>query len=229
MKTGAIIGASVVIVLVIIGGLVFYMSALPPNIIISDINIDPILNERVVAVIDERRVSISDSFSYYSKNGGTYNLIFDNTISVFSNKSVDVSYTDKGKQYNKKFLVPSGTRHSIEVFAYPNSSISGQMQVSGGSGSDIDFVITTKECTQKVKFSFSLFNSGHVAGDVTVKLLAGDKSYWSNNYVLKSDEKISRSDSETIPNCKDLKIVISEQKSTDYIRSLVDKFLNQMT
>ena len=220
MKTGSIVGLGVGLGILAVAGVFLYFNALPPNILISEIDIDPIKNEQFVTVQNLGRVYSSDSFNYYSKDGGTYFLIFSNSFSVFSDKSVSVSYTDKGKSYQKNLYVPAGYSEEIEVFVYPKQSVSGQMQIRGGSGDDVNFRIVTEECTQRVSFSFALFNAGQVNGDATVKLLAGDSEYWSSNYVLAANEKITRSDSVTIPNCKDLKLVISEQKSTGYLSSL---------
>lgn len=195
------------------------MNFLPPNILLSDVNITPAKDERVVRVLDEGRVSHSGTFSYTSKDGGSYDLIFSNTFSTFSSKYVGVAYTDKGKSYEESFTVPPGLYKAISVFAYPGQTINVNLVAQGGSGDDVNFFITTIECKQNVKFTFTLFNAGSIDGDVTVKLLADDKGFWSNNYILKSNEKITKSRSVLIPNCNDLRLIISEQKSTGYFGS----------
>jgi len=221
VQAKAIAGICIGVAIAVISGLVIYYSVLPPNILISEINIDSFEDEKRIKIVDLGRVSVSDSFSYYSKNGGQYYLNFDNSFSIISDKSVSVSYTDKGKTYQENLFVPAGIYKTIQVFANPGTSINGEMQIRGGSGNDVNFNIQTTECKQRVDFSFTLLNSGHVNGDATVMLISGEKYYWSNNYVLKPEEKISRSDSVTLANCNhDLRLIISEQENTDYFGSL---------
>jgi len=134
-----------------------------------------------------------------------------------------VSYTDKGTPYQESFSIPAGEYERISVYAYPGKTINGNFQVSGGSGNDVNFFITTIDCKQNVKFSFTLFNSGHVDGNVIVKLLADNQQFWSNNYIVEVEEKVTKNSSVLIPNCnEDLEIIISEQKSANYFGSFLE-------
>lgn len=217
MKKNAIAAIGIGIVILVIAGAIFYYSILPPNILISEIKIDSFDNNRLITVLDLGRVSGLQSFSYESKDGGQYTLYFDNSFSIISDKSVSVEYNDNGKFYQDDLLVPAGIYKTITVSAEPESKVSGNMQIHGGSGNDVNFNIKTNECKRKVDFSFSLTNSGPVSGDATVQLVLGGKNYWSNNYVLNPDEKITRSESVTIPKCDSTpKVVLSDQKNAGY-------------
>ena len=76
MKTDGIIVIGIVVAIAVSAGVFAYTSLLPPNILLSDVNITTRNDTKEVTVIDQGRVSNSGSFNYTSKDGGLYELIF---------------------------------------------------------------------------------------------------------------------------------------------------------
>jgi len=191
LKTDGIIVIGIVVTIAVSAGVFAYTSQLPLNILLSDVNITPTNDEKEVTVVDQGRVSNSGSFNYTSKDGGLYELIFGNGFLLESTKYVGLDYTDKGTPYQENFSIPAGEYKRITAYAYPGKTINGNFQVSGGPDNDVSFFITTIDCKQYVKFSFTLFNSGHEDGKAVVKLLADNHPIWLNDYDVKAEEKVT--------------------------------------
>lgn len=202
------LGAVLVLIIVIvilgsIGSVVIYQVAQQPNIQATAINIPAsTTNPQSSTVVNEGTVSNSGSFDYSTPLYGTYALVFDNTFSTFSSKSVSVSYAATGYQGgSRSFLVNPGTTQSITFNLKPGDEISGSFSVSGGSGNDVDFYITAETCSQTIDFSFTLVNSGSANGYATVQFQADGQSYWSNKFFVVPGQQLPETGSVVLSDC----------------------------
>ncbi len=210
IQTGAVnpeakrtIGIGIAIAAAIAIGVVGYQLSLQPDIQVSELNVSRDKNTEFVKVLDYGRVSNYASFDYTAPQDGTYYIVLENDFSFFSSKYVVGSYSDKGKFYLMGFDIPPGNYESIPVYAYASQSISGEFNINGGSGNDVDFSISQERCSQKVFFSFSLGNYGPVSGNAQVKLVADGNTVWTNEYYVETQKQISKKESITISDCND--------------------------
>ena len=203
----------VIIVLVIVAvalvagagyaGTTVYQAAQQPNIQATAISIgQPVMDPRVTTVLNDGRVSNSGSFDYTSVLPGTYTLVFDNSFSTFSSKSVSVTYTAAGAPHSQSFVVAPGNAEDISNTLLANQALVGSFAVSGGSGNDVDFSITASTCTQTVNFSFTLVNPGQANGFAIVHLTVDGQSQWSNRYFVSQGQQVAGSGSLTLTDCK---------------------------
>ena len=164
-----------------IGIYLFYEVSLQPNIQVTSIEITPPIKETIKKnVIDLGRVSRSSSFNYNADKTGIYTMVFSNTFSTFSSKSVSVTYSADERSDTQSFKVPPGTIRSIPFALSSGQKIEGSFTVSGGSGNDVNFLIERETGTQNLSFSFKLVNSGSADGYADVNIQAYSKTVWSN-------------------------------------------------
>jgi hypothetical protein len=150
-------------------GITVYQASQQPNIQATAIVIgQPITDPRLSTVLDDGRVANSASFGYTTVLPGTYTLVFENSFSTFSSKSVYATYTAAGATHTQSFAVSAGSAQNIANNLLANQVLSGSFTVTGGSGNDVNFYITASTCTQTVTFSFSLVNPGAANGFATV-------------------------------------------------------------
>lgn len=117
-----------------------------------------------------RKVSGSGSFSYTASVGGLAYLVFDNSFSTFSSKSVSAEYSVAGVQSSQSFTVGAGDVNTIGVSLNGGQTVSGTFTASGGSGNDVDFSITLSTCSQTIPFTANLVDSGGANGYAVVSL-----------------------------------------------------------
>lgn len=215
LGVGAII--VIIIVLVILGGIgvpAIYYAAQQPNIQATAVNVPPsTTNPQFSTVVNEGTVADSGTFDYTASQVGTYELVFDNTFSTFSSKSVSVSYSATGYQSGSKpFNVNPGNTQGLTFNLNSGDRLSGSFSVSGGSGNDVDFYITAKTCTQTVNFSFTLVNSGSASGYATVQFTFDGQSYWSNQFFVSSGQQITETGSIVLSDCNshNYEVVVSQ-------------------
>jgi hypothetical protein len=195
--------AGIVIILVLIGGFLLYQSSLQPNIQVTAVNIDtPTQTPASSTVVDEGRVSSSATFSYTVSLYGSYVLVWDNSFSTFSSKSVSGSYTVNGiNQQTFSFTVTAGNSETLTLTLTPNDVLAGSFTVSGGSGNDVNFYITANTCSEVIAFSFTLVNSGTANGYSTVAFQSDTASPWSNRYYVQFNQQLPESGSVTLQDC----------------------------
>ncbi len=215
------VGAIVIIVLVVaviggIGGTVIYQAAQLPNIQATEISVPQATSDpRSSTVVNDGRVVTSDAFDYTTTLPGTYALVFDNGFSVFTSKSVSVTYTVGGTSNTKSFVVNAGNFEKISFTLQTGDRVSGSFSVSGGSN-DVDFYITAQTCTQTVNFSFTLVNSGSANGYATVQFQVDGQVYWHNRYFVAQGQHLPESGSLVLSDCAGhaYNVVVAEVQKT---------------
>jgi hypothetical protein len=212
----------IVIVVVVIaggglGGTVIYQAAQQPNIQATSVNIPQATsNPQSSTVVNGGMVANSGTFDYTTTLPGKYVLVFDNSFSVFSSKSVSVSYTAAGTSGTKSFVVSAGNSETISFTLTTGQRLYGSFTVSGGSGNDVDFYVTAQTCTQTVNFSFTLVNSGSANGYATVRFQSDGTSIWSNRYYVAQGQQLPESGNVVLPDCSGhaYNIVVSQTEKT---------------
>jgi hypothetical protein len=183
-------------------GINVYQASQLPNIQATAIVIGhPVTDPILSTVLDDGRVANSASFGYTTVLPGTYTLVFDNSFSTFSSKSVYATYTAAGATHTQSFVVSAGNAQNIANNLSANQVLSGSFTVTGGSGNDVNFYITASTCTQTVTFSFTLVNPGAANGFATVHFNVDGQSQWSNRYLVSQSQQVPGSGSVTLPDC----------------------------
>lgn len=217
-KLVLVIIIGIVIVIIIAGsfvGATVYQAAQQPNIQATAINIaQPAASPRTANALDDGRVSNSGSFDYTTGQSGTYILVFDNSFSTFSTKSVGVTYNVAGSDQTRSFSVPPGTTQQISYNLATGQRIHGSFTIAGGSGNDINFYITASTCSETVSFSFTLVNPGPASGFATVHFTVDGQTQWSNRYLVPNGGQVPATGSVTLPDCNShtMNIVVSAQE-----------------
>ena len=218
LGVGAI--ALVIILVVILGGIggtLIYQAAQQPNIQVTNINIPQATAiPRTSTVVDGGRVVNSGTFDYTTTLPGTYTLVFDNSFSVFSSKSVAVSFTVAGASDSNSFVVQPGNVANLDFTLTAGNRLTGTFSVSGGSGDDIDFYVTARTCTQTVNFSFVLVNSGSANGYATVQFQVDGQAFWTNRYFVAQGQQLPENGSVVLSDCNGhaYNIVVSKTEKT---------------
>ncbi len=215
-----IIAVIVAVAIVIVGGLAgsiyFSRIAEQPNIQATSANIpQPVANPQTTRVLDDGRVSGTASFNYVAKLPGSYSLIFDNSFSTFSSKSVALTWTDAaGAPHAQTFSIPPGNDYTITTDMKQNQIVSGSFSVAGGSGNDVNFYINAQTCTETVTFSFTLVNSGNANGYATVRLQVDGQAVWTNRYYVPQGQQVPENGSVTLSDCNShsINVVVSSQE-----------------
>ncbi len=215
LGAGAIIGIILLVILGGIGGTVIYRTSQQPNIQATAINIgSPITDPRFGNVVNDGRVVNSASFDYTTSLPGTYSLVWDNSFSVFTSKSVSVTYTVSGSTHTQSFTVQPGHSEELSFNLGVQDRIYGNFAVSGGSN-DVNFHITAQTCTQTVSFSFTLVNPGNANGFATARLTEdGHDAPWSNRYYVPQGGQVQGGGTITLPDCGShiFNVVVSTQE-----------------
>lgn len=214
------LGIIIVIIIVIVvasslGGVVVYQAAQQPNIQPTAINIaQPITSPRTTNAVNDGRVTGSGSFDYTTDQSGTYTLVFDNSFSTFSTKSVAVSYTVSGSDQSRSFSVSPGTYQQISYTLVAGQRIRGTFTIAGGSGNDVNFYITASTCSETVNFTATLVNPGPASGFATVHLNVDGQTQWSNQYLVPNGGQVAVSGSVTLSDCNShaMNVVVSAQQ-----------------
>lgn len=185
-----------------IGGTVIYRAAQQPNIQVTEVNVPQgTAHPRSSTVVDKGTVVNSGTFDYTTTLPGTYALIFDNSFSIFSSKSVSVTYTVAGTSDAKSFVVNPGNVERLSFDLSAGQRLSGSFAVSGGSGNDVVFSITARTCTQTVSFSFTLVNSGSANGYATVQFQVDGQTMWTNRYFVAEGQQLPKTGSVDLSDC----------------------------
>lgn len=189
-------------------------AARQPNIQATSINIQPTSDPRYSTVVNDGIVANSATFDYSAPLSGTYTLVFDNSFSTFSSKSVSLTYTVSGASHTQSFVVSAGDAQKFSLNLNTGVEISGSFSVSGGSGNDIEFYITARTCTQTVNFSFTLVNSGDSNGYATVHFTADGLTYWTNRYYVPQSQQVTESGNVILGDCSGHveNIVVTQQE-----------------
>lgn len=207
--TGAFSGHRVIPVVVVVGfvvlagiGLVYWSQpAQQPRIQAVEVNIaPPVANPRAWTVL-AANVSGHGAFSHIAKLPGSYSMVFNNSISPFSPKTVTLNWTDpNGVSRPQTFTVDPGGLYNLTVQMKLNQAISGNFSVSGNPGNEIGFSLTARACTDHVSFSFSLVNGG-ASGYARVQLLVDGRALWTNRYFVAQGGQVPGSGYVTLLDC----------------------------
>jgi hypothetical protein len=212
--------ALLVVVVVVVGvvGYYAYENSFQPNIQATDIQPGtPTTYPQTTIAQSESLVSVSGSFSYTATANGAAYLVFDNSFSFISSKSVTVSYTIAGQgSSSQSFNVPAGSAYTLQIPLNEGQSVSGTFSVSGGSGNDVNFEIEQYTCSQSVPFSLVLVNSGNSNGYATLVLQTeSGVQVFTNVYYVMAGQQLPVSGSAAIADCAThtLSPTISVQKA----------------
>jgi hypothetical protein len=200
--TKAIVALS--LVLVIGAASVYYLVevAPEPNLQLTAIkSAIPVTTPLSQNVQDQGLVSSSGTFSYTASLKGSYYLTFDNSFSIFSSKSLSVSYSVAGKQYDTGVSLRPGDTKNIFVALDSGGQVSGSFTVSGGSGNDVNFYVVGNTCTEVVSFASTLVNSGPVSGYASVAYQSDGSSIWTNKYFVPAGQQVPISGSASLSDC----------------------------
>lgn len=206
MKKGTRVIIAVLFVIMVLGGAAsaYYVieMAPQPNMQVTAVEAGQPARDRVSQQVqDQGTVSGTASFSYTVSQKGDYYLAFDNTFSFFSSKYVSINYTVGGKQYNTGVSLGAGQTKSIYVGLDANGQVSGSFKTVGGSGNDVTFYIVGDTCNETVPFSFTLVNSGTVAGYATVAYQSDGSTLWTNKYYVTSGQQLPVSGAAQLSDC----------------------------
>jgi len=215
----AVIGIAIIIVALVVaggyGGNRIYQDSLQPNIQATAVNIGtPSMNPSSSTPVDDGRVTSPGSFDYTADLPGTYTLVWDNSFSVFTSKSVSVTYTVSGSTHSQSFTVQPGHSSDLSFNLGTGDRIYGNFAVSGGSN-DVNFYINAQTCSETVSFSFTLVNPGNSNGFATAQLLEdGKDTTWSNRYYVPQGGQVQGGSTVTLPDCAShiLSVSISTQE-----------------
>jgi hypothetical protein len=164
-----------------------YQNSLQPNIQSTQNSIttpDPIPN--LVSQVSQSRVSASGSFDFKATYRAYFYLYFDNSFSMFSSKTVHLTYTTTSPVTNDDvtFDVSAGNYHYIRVLLDVGQQLSGSFSITGGSGNDVNFWINYYTFTQQPSFRSVLVNAGTSDGFANVAFTVDGVSVWSNKFFL---------------------------------------------
>ena len=219
LSRNAVIGIVLIVAVLVAGGAYggnrIYQDSLQPNIQATAVSFatpraDPVSSTPV----DQGRVTSPGSFDYTTTLSGTYTLVWDNSFSVVTSKSVSVTYTVSGSTKSTSFTVQPGHAQDLSFSLGTGDRIYGSFAVSGGNN-DVNFYITAQTCSQTVSFSFTLVNPGNANGFATARLTEdGHDASWSNRYYVPQGGQVSGSGTATFPDCSThtLNIVVSLQE-----------------
>jgi hypothetical protein len=194
----------VVAVVGAVGGFYAYTSSQQPNIQVTDFVVgSPSTNPQYSTVQDQGRVSGDGSFSYTSTGNGAVILVFDNSFSIISSKSVSISYSVAGGAGQTASLsVSPGDVQEESIPTTTGQSVTGTFSVLGGSGNDIDFSIQQYTCTQTVPVSFVLVNSGSANGYATVAITTENGAQvFQNRFYVTVGQQLPENGQATISDC----------------------------
>jgi hypothetical protein len=216
-----VIGIIIIIAALVVaggyGGNRIYQDSLQPNIQATAVNIGtPSMNPSSSTPIDNGRVTSPGSFDYTTSLRGTYSLVWDNSFSVFTSKSVSVTYTVSGSTHSQSFTVSPGHSYELSFNLGTADRIYGNFVVSGGSN-DVNFYITAQTCSETVSFSFTLVNPGNANGFATARLLEdGKDTTWSNRYYVPQGGQAQGGGTANLPDCAShiFSVSISTQEKT---------------
>jgi len=218
----AAIGTSIIALAIItiavvasIGGYFLYTDSQQPDIQITNANIaHPVQSPQSTDVFNQGRVSSYSSFDYVADLPGSYVMTFDNTFSLFSSKTVTLSYSANGPVNQQTFTVGTSQSYVVSVNLAAGHLLNGSFQVSGGSGNDIDFYIVGNTCTESVNFSFVLVNSGSANGYVNVSFQSDGNSIWSNRYYVQMGQQSTENGSAALTDCNThtFNLVVTQQQ-----------------
>lgn len=189
-----------------------------PNIQATKVSFSPSNQPISTTVVSDGRVSRSHAFSYTATHPGTYMLVFDNSFSTISTKSVELSYRAAGQGLSVAFEIPPGTSkfQAIDV-ELAGEVVSGSFTIFGGSGNDVEFQIITSRCElQRVSFQFTLVNGGTTDGFASVILLVDGKlSDWSNKYYVPQGQQVLETGTAILNDCDkhNFSLEVSQTKS----------------
>jgi hypothetical protein len=215
----ALIGIAIIIVALVVaggyGGTRVYQASFQPNIQATAVSIGaPSTNPSSSTPVDNGRVTSPGSFDYTTNLPGTYALVWDNSFSVFTSKSISVTYTVSGSTHSQSFTVQPGHYSELSFDLGTGDRIYGNFAISGGSN-DVNFYITAQTCTETVGFTFTLVNPGNANGFATARLLEdGKDTSWSNRYYVPQGGQAQGSGTITLPDCAShiLSVSISTQE-----------------
>lgn len=208
----------IIVILVIVSGVGYYLyeASQQPNIQATNLQVGTaVTNPQTTTVQNQGRVSNSGSFSYSPPVNLEVYLVFDNSFSIISSKSVSLSYSVSGSSNSKSFSVGAGQISTIQVPINGGQTISGTFSVSGGSGNDIDFSVQQYTCSQTVPFSVTLVNSGKASGYVVLTLhTETGAQVFSNKYYVTLGQQLPISGQANIGDCAShtLSSTISQQQ-----------------
>ncbi len=199
------------------GGNRIYQDSLQPNIQATAVNIGtPSMNPSSSTPVDNGRVTSPGTFDYTTSLPGTYALVWDNTFSVITSKSVSVTYTVSGSAHTQSFTVQAGHSYELSFNLGTGDRMYGNFAISGGAN-DVNFYITAQTCSETVSFSFTLVNPGNANGFATARLLEdGKDTTWSNRYYVPQGGQAQGSGALDLPDCAShvLSVSISTQEKT---------------
>ncbi|HVH15121.1 MAG TPA: hypothetical protein VNA15_05315 [Candidatus Angelobacter sp.] len=155
----------------------------------------------MATVYNGGRVSSSGAFDYTTTRPGTYTLVFDNTFSFSSYKFVSAAYSVAGTSYTKSFSIVPGANQTFPYDLSTGQRLVGQFNVTGGSGNDVNFYVTSLTCSQTVFFSFTLVNSGTADGYATVQFQVDGQAFWHNRYFVAQGQHLPESGSVVLSDC----------------------------
>src|SRR6266852_7050363 len=138
LSKNAVIGIIIIVAALIVaggyGGNRIYQDSLQPNIQATAVNIGtPSTNPSSSTPVDDGRVTSPGSFDYTTSLPGTYALVWDNSFSVITSKSVSVTYTVSGSSHTQSFTVKPGTYQELSFSLSTGDRIYGNFAVSVGS------------------------------------------------------------------------------------------------
>ena len=221
LSRNAIIGIVIIAVVLVAGGAYggnrIYQDSLQPNVQATAINIGTPTTDPVSSTpVDQGRVTSPGAFDYTTSLVGTYDLVWDNSFSVFTSKSVSVSYTvSASSTKSTSFTVQPGRVEELSFDLGTGDRIYGTFAVSGGSN-DVNFYIISHTCSQTVSFSFTLVNPGNANGFGTARLTEdGHNTDWSNRYYVPQGGQAQGSGTITFPDCSShiLNVVVTQEKA----------------
>ncbi len=219
LSRNAVIGIVIIVAALVVvggyGGNRIYQASFQPNIQATAVSIGmPSTSPSSSRAVDDGRVTSPGSFDYTTSLPGTYALVWDNSFSVITSKSVSVTYTVSGSSHTQSFTVKPGTYQELSFSLGTGDRIYGNFAVSGGSN-DVNFYITAQTCTETVGFSFTLVNPGNANGFATARLLEdGKDTTWSNRYYVPQGGQAQGGGTVTLPDCAShiLSVSISTQE-----------------
>jgi hypothetical protein len=206
---------AIVIILAGVGGYYAYTNSQQPNIQATNIQIaQPQQSPQSSVVVDQGQVPNGASFNYITDLPGSYVMVFDNSFSILSSKSVSLSFSTGGSVNQQSFQVPAGQTKSVSVALLHGQLLNGSFQVSGGSGNDIDFYIQGNTCSQTVSFTFTLVNVGNANGLASVGFQSDGSQPWANRYFVAQGQQSAESGSAIIQDCNShvYSVVVAQQQ-----------------
>lgn len=194
---------AIVVIVAVIGGYFTYQLSLQPNVQVTNTSFATLNHPIISMIVNDGRVSRTDSFSYTAAQRGIYTMVFDNSFSILSTKSVELTYLLAGKNQQLKFEVPPGNSRTVNANVEKGNTVSGSFNIAGGSGNDVNFSILSMTCSQTVNFQFTVVNVGNANGFAVVTLLVdGKPSGWSNKYHASKGSQLPESGTFTVDDCE---------------------------